>query len=421
MKGFGRTRTTTAEPAAGPQHVRSLAEFGEQFISQTAANDFVFGPYGAYDGALKIPGVWRASTMLSGLVAELPLEAFRYQRPYGLRPGRNVKVYPTPPLLADPAAGRDTPLTVKAAWVLDYLMNGNAIAVVAARDPITGLPSAVLPIPARWVRVAWADGSMPTDLTGSARVYEVGTWRGGPWDVIHVLGPSEPGALRGMGILEAACSTFDLSRNLARQASAIGNHGVPTGVLETADPDVEQSELEAAKADWLESQRDRTIAALPPGVKFSPLAWNPEELDLVEARKFSLQEIALFFGLPGRYLGVDSGSLQYSTPQLDSVDLLKLTVNRILVSFEQELSRHLVPGTTALFNREAILETDVKTRYETYGIALNPQTGWLTKNEVRGYEDLEALPEFDAPPPAPPAPPGPPAEGTLDEDPEEES
>ncbi len=419
MKGFGRVRTTTAAPdVIRPEHSRTLAEFGDQFAS--SLRDTIFGPYGAYDGAMKIPGVWRAATLLSGLVAELPLEAYKYQRPYGSRPGRKVQVSPTPPLLADPAAGRDTPLTVRAAWVLDYLFNGNAIAVVAARSPLTGLPSAVLPIPARWVRVAWADGSSPTDLTGGPRVYQVGSWEGGPWDVIHVMGPSEPGALRGMGVLEAACSTFDLSRELARQASGISNHGVPTGVLETADPDVEQSELETAKTLWLEAQRDRTIAALPPGVKFSPLSWNPEELELVEARKFSLQEIALYFGLPGRYLGVESGSLQYSTPQLDSVDLLKLTVNRILVAFEQEFSRHLEPGVTAMFNREAILETDTKTRFETYAIALNPQTGWLVRNEVRAMEDLEALPEFDAPAvAAPPEAPPAPDEGTLDEDPED--
>lgn len=375
-----------------PEHGRTLAEFGEMFAG-TDARDLTFGAYGSYRGAMKIPGAWRASTMLAGLVGQLPLEAYRD------RAGRKARVTPTPTLLADPAAGRDTPISVVSSWVLDYLYHGNAIGVVASRSPVTGLPTAVLPIPAEWVRIGWADGSNPTDLTGGPRLYEVGTWQGMPWDVVHVKGPCQPGALRGLGVLEAACATFDLSRELARQASTVNQHGVPTGVLETADPDVPKSELQQAKEDWLAGQRDRTIAALPPGVKFAPLAWNPEELQLVEARKFSLQEIALFFGLPGRYLGVESGSLQYSTPQLDSVDLLKLTVDRILIAFEQELTRHLVRGTSALFNREAILETDTKTRFETYGLALDPVKGWMDREEVRAIEDLEPGPELEVPSP----------------------
>lgn len=433
MRGFGGLRVTQA-PAPAQVSMRQssgLTEFGEQFAA-TGERNYLFGNYGPYRGALKIPGAWRASTMLSGLIAELPLEAYRDVRGYKGGPARKRLVTPTPPLLADPAAGRDTPLTVRAAMVMDYLFDGNAIGVVASRSPLTGLPTSILPIPASWVRVAWADGSNPSDLTGGPRQYQVGTWTGGPWDVVHVMGPSEPGALRGLGVLEQACATFDLSRELSRQASAISDHGVPTGVLQSEDPEVELSELTEAKRLWLESQRDRTIAALPPGVQFKPLAWNPEELELVEARKFSLQEIALYFGLPGRYLGVESGSLQYSTPQLDSVDLLKLTVNRILVAFEQEFSRHMEPRETALFNREAILETDTKTRFETYELALNPSTGWMVKNEIRSMEDLEPLPEFDTPPPAPPAADpeaDPPAadpeadpEATLDEeDPEEES
>lgn len=393
MRGLGRR----AAPAAEPVHVReNLAEFGEQWAAANSGS-VLFGPYGAYRGALKIPGAWRASTLLSGLVSQLPLEAYRD------RAGVCQKVA-TPPLLADPCPGRYNQDTVMAAWVMDYLFDGNAIAVVAARSPLTGLPTAVLPIPASWVRVAWADGTNPVQLSGSQKIYQVGSWLGGPWDVIHVMGPSEPGALRGLGVLEAACTTLDLSRELQRQAASISAHGVPTGTLESMDPDIPTEDLVAAKADWLVAQRDRTVAAMPPGVKFTPMAWNPEELELIEARKFSLQEVSLYFGLPGRYLGVESGSLQYSTPQLDSVDLLKLTVERILRAFENEFSRHLVRGTTARFNREAILETDTKTRYETYAIALDPAKGWVTRNEVRVWEELEPLPEFELPEPPPEAP-----------------
>lgn len=120
------------------------------------------------------------------------------------------------------------------------------------------------------------------------------------------------------------------------------------------------------------------------------------------ARRMSAEEIAQLFGVPLRYLGMSVGGLTYSNPTLDSVDLLKFTIDQHLERFEQELSRHLPRGTWAKFNRDAVLRADTASRYAAYQTALT--AGFLTIEEVRDLEDLPPLPdlvnETDPEPPA---------------------
>lgn len=402
MRGLGRFL---------PQHNRALVYdvtntndpgFRESFTILTPADcgltpSWFSGPYG---GALGIPAALRCSTVLSGLIGELPLHGYRSRA--GMPA---VKLDPTPSLLEDPAAGQDTRITVISSWVLDYLHHGNSIAVIASRNA-EGWPTSCWPVPAEWVQVRPLQPDELFDEFGVYRgwaEYDIGGRRYFSRDVIHVKALCPPGALRGLGILEAALSTITHAQEQQTQAGSLSRHGVPTGLLKAlTNTDVTPADLQNARADWLAAQRTRTIAALPPGVDFTPISWNPEQLQLIEASKLSDQRIAQLYGLPLRYLGLEIGGLTYSTPQADSVDLLKMTVNQILVRFEQEMTRHLPRGTWARFNRDAILATDALTRYQAHAIAVDPDRGWMSRAEIRQIEDL--------PPEAEPADPEDPAE-----------
>lgn len=360
----------------------------ETFSILTPA-DCGFGPQwmpGAYAGAMAVPAAYRASTLIAGLIGAMPLHAFRE------RAGKPVeRLTPTPALLADPSPP-STRIDVISSWLMDYLFHGNSIGVFASRNA-EGFPTSVVPVPADKVGCRWNHdtGRAEYDITG--RLYTSD-------EVFHVRAAHAPGALRGLGILEAALGTFSLAREQQRQAAGLAYHGVPTGVLTTTNPDVQHDDLVAGKAAWLEAQSTRTVAALAPGMSFQPISWNPEEMQLHEAQKMSDQRIAQLFGLPLRYLGSEVGGLTYSNPTLDAVDLLKFTVDQHLERFEQELSRHLPHGTWAKFNRDAVLRADTKARYDSYAVALT--AGFLEVGEVRDLEDLPPLDEdpLEAPPEA---------------------
>lgn len=274
-----------------------------------------------------------------------------------------------------------------AAWALDLLMHGNAVGVYSARDR-SGYPTAVLPVPAALVGVdRVGPGSSSLLPRGQVR-YWIGEQQYGPEDVLHVKGPSRPGELRGRGVLEQHLDTINLAREQARQAQSLSEHGVPTGTLKSTNDSLTEPEAEEMKSRWLAAQRKRSIAVLNSTTEFQALSWNPEELQLVEARKFSLHELALIFGVPAYFLGADTGSsLTYSNVEQEGLNLLKFTLGGHLTRFEQALSRAFPRGKTVLADTNGVLRTDTLTRYRAHGIALD--RGFMTTDEVR--ED-EALP-----------------------------
>lgn len=355
----------------------------------------VFGPPdlapswapGEYGGALGIPGVFRAVDLISGVLGETPLHAWR-----SLAGERPVRLDPDPPILGDPCPP-DTPASAMSALGMDYLMHGNGIALFTSWSR-EGHPTSYVPVPAEYVSVATVTDPELSDFyqvpTGT-RVYDIAGEKYPSSAVLHVKRMARPGQLRGLGVLEARL-TLETAREQTQQASQIAQGAVPTGILQATNPDYPKSEYVKDKAAWVASQRSRTVAMLSPNLTFTPIAWNPEEMQMVEARKFSLQEIALLFGLPGRYLGVEAGSLTYSSPSLDSIDLLKWTLSQHFVRFEQEFSRHMPRTTRARFNRDAVLATDTITRYNAYNLA-SGGAAWLTVPEIRDAEDLGPLEE----------------------------
>src|SRR5690606_14847170 len=136
-------------------------------------------------------------------------------------------------------------------------------------------------------------------------------------------------------------------------------------------------------------QRTRTIAVLNETTDFQPIAWNPTDMQLLEARKFALHEIALMFGLPLSFLGVEQASRTYTNTEQEGLSLVKYSLRGPLARFEQALSQHLPRGTWAKANLDAFLRSDTLTRYQAHAIAL--QAKFLTDDEVRALEDLPPL------------------------------
>lgn len=341
---------------------------------------------GAYQGGMGIPAAWRAALLLSDLIGSVPWHAYRDR---GGQQQMEV-ISPTPPLLTQPAAP-DTRMTTFSSWALDLVWHGNAIGIIAARSR-EGWPTAVLPVRAECVQVRRVGQNDAGDmqLPVGAITYGIGNRWWSSDDVLHIKGPCAPGALRGLGVLENHLrGALGLAVELDRQAGSIGAAGIPTGVLKSTDPDLDQATATDLKTAWLRSQRDRTIAVLNDTTAFEPIAWNPTETQLIDARRFSLTEMALIFGLPSSFLGADQASRTYSNVEQEAINLIKFSLGGHLARFEQTLTQALPRGTCAKANLDSILRSDTKTRYEAHAIAI--AGGFLTVDEVRALEDRPPL------------------------------
>lgn len=371
-------------------HERHAGAGFQVIIDNTPINH----PHQTYRGAMSIPGAWRAALLISDKLGSVPWHAYRSRT---ARP--TERITPTPPLLDQPSPP-DTRMTTISSLALDLVWHGNAIGVIAARDR-NGWPTAILPVPADQVGVRRVTDATYSPFPVGAIEYQIGG-RGYSTDqLVHIKGPCEPGALRGLGVLEAhlESGTLELAQEQARQARSLSRHGVPTGVLKSANPDLTLTEAADLKRGWLSAQRDRTVAVLNATTEFEALSWNPEELQLIEARKFSLHEIALIFGLPLYFLGADQASRTYSNLEQEGISLIRDTLIGHLARIEQTLSLAFPRGTTVQADLDSVLRADTATRYGAYKVALDG--GWLTIDEVRDRENLAPLPTPSPPPAAP--------------------
>lgn len=410
--GLGSLAAARPVPVA-PAQTRAAGSTIESILIDFRSR-YGFTPWQAstYRGFLSVPAAWRASVMLSDLFAQMPFRSYRVDGDGDQTPTpRNAMI------LDAPAGSVEDPAVVYAAWAMDYLWDGNMVGIYTAYGS-NGLPTAILPVPTSIVGVRWdpeTTGGPLGELTGR-RQYDVNGVVFDQDQMFHVKGPCAPLALRGLGVLETQLSALTLGAELERQAASISMHGVPTGLLKSSNPDADPADLAAAKAKWITNTRDRTIQALGPNIDFEPLSWNPEEMQLIEARKFSLTQYELMFGLPVGWLGGDSPTKSYANVESDAVNLVKFSaLSGMVTRTESVFTRKTLPrGQVAIAERDVVLASDTMTRYKGYQLATGNKP-WMTPNEVRRGERLKPIEGGDklptasapaAPPTDPPAPTG---------------
>ena len=355
----------------------------ETGVSQTFYVDGNLAPdwsYGAYQGAMSLPGAWRASTLISDVLGSLPWAVYRE------RAGRKEQL-PLPPVLERPCPP-DVAVTTFSSLVLDLIWHGNAIAVISSRGA-DGRPTSILPVPAEMVgirRVEQADGYIGVPV--GTVIYEIGQDVYASDDVIHVKGPARPGALRGLSVLENHLNkALLLADRLDEQARSVDTAAVPSGVLKSTDPAFNQADAREVAAGWRANQRTRSLQIVSATMEYTPVAWNPTEAQLLEARKFSLHDIALIFGLSPSWLGVSSGdSMTYATLETEATNLVRFSLAGHIARMEQAFSAALPRGTWASINLDGLMRADTTSRYNAHAVAL--ASGFMSINEVRELEDL---------------------------------
>ena len=145
-------------------------------------------------------------------------------------------------------------------------------------------------------------------------------------------------------------------------------------------------------------QGSRGPAVLGSGMKLEQMQVAPEESQFLETQSFTAAQVCRILG-PGiaEILGYKTGdSMTYKNREQLALDLLSYAIDPWLVDLERQLSRMLNrPGASGgrwvRFNRNALLRTDLLTRYQAHRIALGPMEPWETANEVRDYEDQQPV------------------------------
>lgn len=334
------------------------------------------GPY-VYDAssARRIPAVGRALQLYSGLVKQMPMDAYRGTQPL-----------PRPRMLARPDPTRARSWFVHVG-VEDYLLNGNAISLVTSRG-VDGWPLSVVWLPASWVYIIWFpwdENSIRYTYVGQELPFE---------DVIHVRrGADRFYPIRGVGIVEEYLSTLDrVAMEEEYERGALADGAVPSVAVITPQSTLSQDVADEAKARWMDKFGGpiREPVFLPNGTQVLPLAWSPTDTQLAEARKMSLVDVANMFNLDGYWLGAPVAGMTYRTAGPQYQQVLRTSLEPVLADFEDVWSDAWLPrGTAVRFDRNQLLRDDLATT--STALATLVGAGIISPAQAQAYIGLPAV------------------------------
>lgn len=327
--------------------------------------------------AMMIPAVARAVDIYTGAVGQMPLDDYR-----GVEPLRRPRLLERP----DPWSGR--------AWfvkqhVVDYLLNGNAVHYVTARDA-DGFPSAVTWVPAEWLWIGWHP-----EMRGAVQYLFEGVEL--PTEnVVHVRrGADRWCPWRGVGVVEQHYPTLDrIAGEGEYQRQVLSSSAVPSVAVITPNPRLGEDSAKAAKQKWLEEFAGprREPAILPAGTQVIPLGWSPSDQQMEQARRLSMLDVAHMFNLDGYFLGAPTTSLTYQSPGPNYIKLVRESIEPVLADFEDEWSMFWLPrGHRLRFDRLQLTRDDFATTVDTLKTAM--EAGLLSPEEARLYLALPSLVE----------------------------
>ena len=210
-------------------------------------------------------------------------------------------------------------------------------------------------------------------------------------DMIHIRLWSKPGDVIGYGPLQRHRSVLASALDLHQYADNwFKIAAVPTGTLTTTEF-LAADDAKANKEAFIKSQQERSVAVLSSGLKYDPVALNPEEAQFLENQKYLTRQIALMFGVPALYfgMGIEGQGMTYINGNEDRNKLYEDGLQQYIVRIEQALTDLLPRGQVAKFNLTSFLRPNQLVRYQAYQIALQNQ--FMTVNEVRTAEGMQEI------------------------------
>jgi HK97 family phage portal protein len=191
-----------------------------------------------------------------------------------------------------------------------------------------------------------------------------------------------------------AISTAILAEEWA--GNTVGNAGKPSGVL-SYDKLLTKEQRGQLKEKFKDLQEgsNETLMVLEAGMKYDKVSMSPQEVQLLDSRRFQIEDIARFFNVPSVMINDTSGSTVWGSGIEQIITgWYKLGFRPELERLESSIINNLIaPKDRAKisveFDFEELLRTDFKTRVETGARAVN--AGLMTRNEWRRREWLPVV------------------------------
>jgi HK97 family phage portal protein len=347
-------------------------------------------------GAFGLSSTWACVNLLAGTISSLPLMVYQTDRA-GVR--AVARRHPLYYVLHDSPNFDQTSVDFWEYMVVGIELQGNAYATIEKRDDGTVYSlTPVRPDVVKARRGALGEIEYEWTIDGERTVRPGRT-------VLHIRGPLGD-ALSGVSTLSACRGAFDSALSADDAASTMFSNGArPSGVLNTDKTLTTQQRQEAERLlqeKYVGACNAGRPMLLDNGLSWQPLSITPEDAQMLESRRFSVEEICRIFGIPPHMIGHTENSTSWGTGlEQQTLGFVKFSLRRRLKRIEQALEKQLLTsrdraeGISIEFNLEGLLRGDTESRAKFYESGLKNK--WRTINEVRAFENEPPVPWGDRP------------------------
>lgn len=330
------------------------------------------------DTALGVPAVWAAVNFISGTIAGLPLQVYR-KMPDG---GREKEPGDLATMLHE-AVNDDMSSFEWRKYSFEQVLTGGRAVTYIERNSLGRIVN-LWPLDPTKVRVE--------RLLDGRKIYRVNSKVYDSSEILDMPFMLKANMTDVRGPISHNKDAIGMAIAASRYGSkAFQSGGIPPAVLQgpfqssaaanRASEDVAATTLKLAK-------EGRPIMALPLGHELKAIGLSPENMQLLELQRFSIEQIARIYSLPPVFLQ-DLTHGTFSNTEQQDLHFVKHTVKRWVEQFEQEMNLKFFGRGSDFyveFNVDGLLRGDLKTRMEAYATSI--QNGIRTPNEVRAIENL---------------------------------
>jgi len=363
---------------------RSLSrQKGVQFIEPTERTGEQLEPV-TFDTAMQLSAFWAAARLWAETIASLPvmIEEWNGER-WTVRDDSDLSI-----LLKKRINRYQNRVEFFETFVLNHVVFGNAYAhKIYSNGRLVGL----MPLNSGQVEVELLkDGTIVYHYH-----YDGGVVTYAAENIWHwkMFGNSI------VGLSPLAYARNAVSVGLAgdrRIGQVFKNAGKPSGVL-TIDGTLKDDQRQLVRQrfkDLTEGGTD-TLMVLEASMKFQPISMNPTDIQLLDSRRFQVEDVARFMDVPSVLINDTAGTTAWGSGISEIMrGWYKRSLRNRVNSLSESMKQHLLPegkrqNMRVTYDFDDLLRLDKRERMESNRAGIN--AGIITPNEARRDEGLPPM------------------------------
>ncbi len=217
--------------------------------------------------------------------------------------------------------------------------------------------------------------------------------------VFHIKGFGNGGDV-GLSPIRAAAHALGIAQAAERASGGVFSNGLRARGFFVMPGSLDADQRKQAEKTLVEpysGPNGKQIGILEAGVKFEATNLKPVDAELLMQRRFSVEEICRFFGVPPIMIGhVAEGQTMWGTGVEELLmQFYTIGLRPFFVRIEKAITKSLIlPGERgkiyAEFNIESLLRANAQARSQLFSTYVTH--GIMTRNEVRAKENLPRIP-----------------------------